>query len=167
MIREILLLGNPALRRPSDPVTDPGAEAVIAAAADLRETLLDLRRRFGFGRGLAAPQIGFPLRLISLVWPADLTLINPRIVASDGRQWVWDDCFSIPGLMMRVRRARAVSVAYVDIRGDQAELEAEGAAAELLQHELDHLDGVLALDRVKTMTDIMVRGEWQRQFRPE
>lgn len=165
MIREVLLLGNPSLRRPADPIPGNEAGAAHAAAADLRETLLDLRRRFGFGRGLAAPQIGLPLRMVSLIWPDDRTLINPRVVAAEGEQWVWDDCFSIPGLMLRVRRPRAVKVAYFDLRGNQAELEAEGAAAELVQHELDHLDGILVLDRVESIADIMARGEWQRQFR--
>lgn len=167
MIRDVLLLGNPSLRQPCNPVTCAGLPAAREAAQDLRETLVDLRRRLGFGRGLAAPQIGSRLRVVSLLWPADMILFNPKIVTAEGEQWVWDDCFSIPGLMMRVRRALSVTATYADSRGEEAELRAEGAAAELLQHEIDHLDGILALDRVDTMADVMVREEWRRQFRPE
>lgn len=166
MVREVILLGNPVLRQPSSLVTDVGCADAGRVIADLHDTLVDLRRRYGFGRGLAAPQIGVNLRIVSLIWPEDMTLINPRIIGHSGEQLVWDDCFSTPGLVMKVTRPKGVTVAYLDEHGLHQELRAADSAAELLQHELDHLDGVLAIDRVQHMTNIMMRTEWERQGRP-
>jgi peptide deformylase len=93
-------------------------------------------------------------------------IINPEIVwASDRSFELWDDCFSFPDLMVRVERATAVRVAYQDERGERLTLEAEGDLSELLQHEIDHLDGVLAVQRAVSPQALMTRREWERQFR--
>ncbi|PYO76100.1 MAG: hypothetical protein DMD67_09585 [Gemmatimonadetes bacterium] len=80
---------------------------------------------------------------------------------------VWDDCFSFPELLVRVTRAHAVTVSYTDLKGKQRTMEAEGPMAELLQHEIDHLDGILALDRPSGVDPFAFRVEWEKLHPPE
>jgi len=167
--REILQLGNPLLWQPSAPVGDVRAGDTQAVIRDLSDTLAGFRERTGFGRGIAAPQIGALRRIIFIrLQPVGFSgaLVNPTVVwSSPQRMELWDDCFSFPDLMVRVSRAAGVRVAYQDERGAARQLEAEGDLSELLQHEIDHLDGVLAVDRAVAPHALMTRAEWQRQFR--
>ena len=123
----------------------------------------------GFGRGIAAPQIGSLRRMIFIrMQPTGFCgpLINPEIVrASDDRIELWDDCFSFPDLMVRVSRSAQVRVRYLDERGSLQTVEAEGDLSELLQHEIDHLDGILAVQRALTPRSFCTRAEWERRFR--
>jgi len=152
-VREIILLGVPLLWQPSGQVGDPCSVETRLTITDLAETLGDFRLRHGFGRAIAAPQIGVPKRIIFVSMndgafgPAPL--INPRITrASEEMMELWDDCFSFPDLLVRVYRHEAVAVSYEDSDGVSRSIEARGDLAELLQHEIDHLDGILATDRV-------------------
>ena len=91
-------------------------------------------------------------------------LINPEIIwNSKDVLELWDDCFSLPNLMIRVRRSAQIRVVYEDERGAKQALEAEGDLSELLQHEIDHLDGLLAIDRAISPHAIATREEWERQ----
>ncbi|HKQ09178.1 MAG TPA: peptide deformylase [Blastocatellia bacterium] len=167
--REILQLGNPLLWQPAAPVTEIAATDTQAIIRDLSDTLAGFRERTGFGRGIAAPQIGALQRMIFIrMQPAGFAgaLINPAIVWSSPQRFeLWDDCFSFPDLMVRVERAASVRVAYQDERGNRQTLEAEGDLSELLQHEIDHLDGILAIDRAIAPRALMTRAEWLRQSR--
>ena len=80
---------------------------------------------------------------------------------------VWDDCFSFPNLLVRVSRAYRVRVRYQDLKGQWHEVELEGDRAELLQHEIDHLDGVLAVDRPHGLDPFCLREEWHRLLRSQ
>lgn len=133
-------------------------------ADDLRETLEDLRARLGFGRALAAPQIGAPIRMVHLgIDGEDTCLVNPEIVDIGTQDFqVYNDCFSFPDLMVRVQRAHHIFVTYCDLRGTDHTLEAHGELSELLQHELDHLDGVLAIDRATGLDPFCYREEWRK-----
>src|SRR5438128_532878 len=166
--REILQLGNPLLWQSSAAVSDVQPSDVQAIIRDLSDTLAGFRERTGFGRGIAAPQIGALQRIIFIrMQPAGFAgaLVNPAIVwSSTERMELWDDCFSFPDLMVRVSRARCVRVDYEDERGARRSLEAEGDLSELLQHEIDHLDGILAVDRAVDPHTLMTRAEWLRQF---
>ncbi len=147
-VREILLLGNPELWRPSSPVSDVQARETRELIGDLAATLDNFRRENGFGRGIAAPQIGVGRRVIFLNVGESFPLINPTITrASREMMELWDDCFSIPNLMIRVHRHFEVDVNYTDEHGAQRVMKASGALSELLQHEIDHLNGILATDR--------------------
>ena len=147
-VREILLLGNPELWRPSAPVVDVHARETCELIGDLAVTLDDFRLQNGFGRGIAAPQIGVGRRLIFLNVGESFPLINPTITrASRETMELWDDCFSIPNLMIRVRRHVEVDVSYTDEHGAQRVMKAYGDLSELLQHEIDHINGYLATDR--------------------
>jgi peptide deformylase len=123
-----------------------------------------LRHSSGRGRGLAAPQIGAPIRIISIEIDEPTWLINPEIVDVGTDDFaVWDDCFSIPDLVVRVERAYRVNVRYEDLDGKEQHVAAEGDLAELLQHEIDHLDGVLMVDRPVGLDPFCLREEWDKR----
>lgn len=146
--REILLLGNPELWHPSSMVTDVQSRETREIITDLAETLGEFRMRHGYGRGIAAPQIGAHRRVIFLEVGERIPMINPKITrASREMMELWDDCFSFPGLMVRVQRHSEIEVRYTDEHGESRTIQARGDLSELLQHEIDHLDGVLATDR--------------------
>ncbi len=162
-VRRILELGDDTLRRVSAPAADP--QQARRVMQDLEDTLADFRRRHGFGRGISAIQIGEPLRLIFLLAEGRrYELVNPVFVEKSA-EWfeMWDDCFSFPDLMVRLRRHVRVVIEHEDLEGGRHRLEAEHALAELIQHEMDHLDGVLAVDHARSSRDLMTRREWLRQ----
>ena len=167
-ICEVLQLGNPALREPATPVNVPADPTVAAVLDDLRDTLAHWRETTGYGRGIAAPQIGVPRRIVFLnvdgqsPWP----LLNPAIVArSPETMVVWDACLCFLSIFFQVARHRWVDVRYQDTAGAWHELRAEGDLSELLQHEIDHLDGVLAIDRLTDVRTICTRQEFERRYR--
>ena len=159
-------LGNPTLWQQSLAVADVSSAATEEVIRDLSETLAAFRRDTGFGRGIAAPQIGVLKRIIFIkMQPTGFSspLINPQIVwESTERIELWDDCFSFPNLMVRLGRARKVRVNYLDERGLMQSVEAEGDLSELLQHEIDHLDGILAVQRALSPQAFATRDEWLR-----
>jgi peptide deformylase len=147
-LREIVQLGDPVLRSRATEV-----ERFDDELDRLSRRLGTLMERAG-GVGLAAPQVGLLTRVLVYCAPHDpdrtvRTLVNPAIAwASDEQELFLEGCLSIPGLGLEVRRPSAVRVRYRDVRGQTYELEAEGDEASVVQHEIDHLDGVLILDRV-------------------
>lgn len=162
-VRRILQLGDPDLRRVSEPAEDP---ALIGGVLnDLEETLAQFRHDHGFGRGISAIQIGEPTRIIFIrMGDTRHELVNPEwLTRSEELFEVWDDCFSFPHLMVRLLRHRRVSLRYYDRQGAEQRLSAEGDLSELLQHEMDHLDGILAVDRAVDRDSFATRDEWQRQ----
>ena len=146
----LLPVTNPELRHRCDLVDDVHDPAFLEATARLRATLDAFRAAYGFGRAIAAPQLGVPLRCLALRlpgWP-DL-LVNPELVwQADDTFTMWDDCMSFPDLLVRLRRRRSIAIRYLDAHGAPRETPPlDLAVAELLQHEIDHFDGILALDR--------------------
>jgi peptide deformylase len=166
--RKILQLGVPLLWEQSHLVTDVKDGGVRTVIQDLDDTLAWFRATTGWGRGISAPQIGELMR-ISFIHVDDalsresrlmsesdvplqsherLVLINPEISWRSKETFtLWDDCFSFPNLLVKVSRQVSIEVTYTDPRGKPQRLWAEKGLSELLQHEIDHLDGVLALDR--------------------
>ncbi len=156
--REILQLGNPELWRPSAPVASIHSQQTQEIIADLAATLGEFRQRNGYGRGIAAPQIGAHRRILFIEVGEAVPMINPQIVrASREMMELWDDCFSFPGLMVRVRRHVEVDVSYTGDRGEPQMIKARGDLSELLQHEIDHLDGILATDRAIDSRSLALR----------
>jgi peptide deformylase len=162
--RRILQLGDPLLRTVSVPVSL--APQAVPIFEDLRATLHEFRRTHGFGRGISAVQIGEPLRLIYIEFEgAAYALRNPAYeFQSDAKFRLWDDCFSFPGLLVYLERSQSVRVRYEDQRGNLRRVEAAGALSELLQHEIDHLDGILAIDRALDGNSLCTREEYVRRF---
>jgi peptide deformylase len=162
-IRTIALLGDPVLRMKCKALPRNAYDERKRLARDLRDTLADFRSRRGFGRGIAAPQIGSPVRAIYIEPEISGPLFNPRIVRRSRRTFVlWDDCFSFPDLLARVRRHHAIEVTYEDADGHRHAVKATGALSELLQHEIDHIDGILAIDRAIDRKHIILRSELDR-----
>ena len=166
-VKNILLLGDPKLWRKCTPVKGTRAPATCRAVRDLRDTLADFRKRNGFGRGIAAPQIGVLKRIIYVHIPKegiDGAFINPRIIRkSRTKIRLWDDCFSFPGLLVRVERSRDVMVGYTDEMGKKHTIIADDGLSELLQHEIDHLDGILAVQRAVDGRSFALRDELDKK----
>lgn len=160
--RRILQLGDPVLRLVSAPIAATEAGEVIR---DLEDTLAEFRRTHGFGRAISAIQIGAAVRVIFMrVDGVRYELINPELTwRSPDLFEVWDDCFSFPNLMVRLQRHCSVRLTHEKVDGSSAEIAAASALAELLQHEMDHLDGVLAVDRAMDRDSYCTREEWLRQ----
>jgi peptide deformylase len=172
-IREILQLGNPALRERAakhDFGSAGSAAQLSALVADLQDTLAAARRETGYGRGIAAPQLGVLRRVIFLQLPGSepWALVNPEIVErSEEKIVVWDACLSFLAIFMQVPRHREITVRYQDVSGETREVRAgvEKDLAELLQHEIDHLDGILCIDRVTDVRTICTREEFEKRHR--
>ena len=167
MIRSILQLGNPVLRKESVPVQDFNWD-LKCVADDLADTLTVAKKRYGYGRGVAAPQIGELKRIVFIDAPNFRSaLVNPAITAlSPATFKVWDSCFSFDvSFFVLVDRLWGVKVEYFDLKGNKQALEVKGELSELLQHEIDHLDGILATDRMKSKKAIVTRAEWEKRFR--
>ena len=155
---DVLLLGDPRLRLRSTDVESFDAHGF----RELAGTLEAFRRQHGFGRAISAPQIGIAQRFIAVnLGRGTFFVVNPVVTWRSGETFtMWDDCMSFPDLLVRLERAKSLSLRYVDEHGEPKEWkELDRASAELLQHELDHLDGILAVDRAM---DLVVRKEYER-----
>ena len=140
-VRPIRMLGDAVLRTPCDPVTSFDAE-LRALVRDLVDTVAEPGRA-----GLAAPQIGVTARVFSYNVEGQIGyLVNPVIVARDGEQDGEEGCLSIPGLYFPTPRAMRATAEGFDVRGAPVTVEGSGFLARALQHETDHLDGVLYVD---------------------
>jgi peptide deformylase len=169
-VRTILQLGDPGLREAAAPVLDPDVTEIRSVVADLADTLAHWRASTGYGRGIAAPQIGVAKRLIFLQLPGaePWPLVNPEITwRSDEKIVVWDACLSFLSIFMQVERHREIIVRYQDLRGEWKEVRAgeDRNLSELLQHEIDHLDGILAVDRIADMRTMCTREEFEKRYR--
>ena len=148
MEREILLLGNPRLYEVSEEVKEEELEGLRPAFADLFDCIRGIQRDYGFGRAIAAPQIGLQKRLICILADNPLVILNPRLEFVGQEQMeLLDDCMSFPNLLVRVRRYRHCILRYRDENWREREMRMDGDMAELIQHEYDHLDGILATMR--------------------
>lgn len=177
-VRNVLQLGDPGLRAVARPVTDPRCEEIQALVTDLADTLAHWRATTGYGRGIAAPQIAVGVRVIFLqlqaepggVKPEPWPLVNPEITwRSEEKIVVWDACLSFLSIFMQVERHREIAVRYQDLRGEWKEVRAgdERNLSELLQHEIDHLDGILAVDRITDIRTMCTREEFEKRYRSQ
>jgi peptide deformylase len=168
-VRRIRQLGDPILRVRCERVQNPKSAATRLVADDLRDSLAIAKKKYKMGRALAAPQIGAPVRIVFVQTDKQRwTMINPEVTDVGPEDFpVWDDCFSFPNLLVRVTRAYEVTVSYTDLKGKQRSMDVKGPMAELLQHEIDHLDGILALDRPSGVDPFALRSEWEKLHQPE
>ncbi len=161
-VLEILHYPDERLARKSAPVEEVTPE-LVKLADDMVETMYDAP-----GVGLAAPQVGVHQRLVVIDCapaeePPDLIIaFNPEIVARDGECFEEEGCLSVPGYAARVHRAAYVKVRFQDQSGATVEREAEGLLAIAFQHEIDHLDGILYVDRLSSLKRGMFRKKYQR-----
>jgi peptide deformylase len=158
--REVLRYPHPSLKAVAREL-EPGPEAERVAA-----DLVDTMRSFGHCVGLAAPQIDELARLVAVDVTGHpkataahglLVLVNPRVVSQAGSEVAREGCLSLPHLTANVRRATSIAVQAVDPAGTEVRVETEGFEARCLLHEIDHLDGILFLDRVDSLTTDVFR----------
>jgi len=147
-VREVLLLGDPRLYAVCEPVRKADVATLGPLVTDLHDTLLDCRRRIGAGRAIAAPQIGVLKRVVYMHIEEPVVFLNPVLDHFSSEEIeLWDDCLSFPDLLVRVRRHRRCRIRYSDLEWNHRQRHLEDDLSELLQHECDHLDGVLAVAR--------------------
>lgn len=150
---DILLLGDPRLYEICEPVWPDEQPLLAGWVADLHSAMHDVRARYGFGRAIAAPQLGIMKRLIymHIDKPAErvpVIFVNPTLTnLSDERFDLWDDCMSFPNLLVRVRRHKSLTINFLDENFQPQQWHMTDDLSELLQHEYDHLDGILCTMR--------------------
>lgn len=151
---EIVKQGHPVLRQKAKRV-----ERVDQEIRNLADEMLKAMYEAN-GVGLAAPQVAVPVRLVVIdVGDGPVTLINPEVIKREGEEEDIEGCLSIPGLYGVVNRAAKVAVAALDRNGNPAVISGEGLLARALQHEIDHLDGILFVDRA---SQVMTAEEYRR-----
>ena len=162
MRRDILLWPHPVLKQQAAPVARVD-DAVRALIDDLFETMYGAE-----GVGLAANQVGVPQRVLVLDTTSrqpelrPLAMVNPVIVSREGETVYAEGCLSLPGEEEDVARAAVVTVTYLDTRGEPQRLRCEGLLAIAVQHELDHLDGVVFVDHVSVLKRELIRRRMKR-----
>jgi peptide deformylase len=169
-VKTVLQLGDPLLRQKAAEVQNPAAPDVHALVQNLADTLAHWRSTTGYGRGIAAPQLGVLQRVIFLQLPGaePWPLVNPEIIErSKEKIIVWDACLSFLSIFMQVERHRQVTIRYQTLNGETLKFQAgdDRNLSELLQHEIDHLDGILAIDRVVDIKTICSREEFEKRYR--
>ncbi len=147
-LSDLLLLGNPLLYEICDPVKKDDLQFVNEWVQDLHNVMEEIRAKYNFGRAIAAPQLGIMKRLIYVNIDDPIVLINPEIVNPSEEMFeVWDDCMSFPNLLVRVSRHKSLTLEYLDINWQKQCWKVSDDLSELLQHECDHLDGILCTMR--------------------
>jgi peptide deformylase len=161
-IRRIYHYPEPVLKQKAAPVAAIDEE-IRALAADMAETMYAAP-----GVGLAAPQVGVSKRLIVMDCapkeqpPQLVVAINPEILAREGESLEEEGCLSVPGYYASVARSQKVAVRYLDLDGRERRIEADGLWAICLQHEIDHLDGILFVDHLSPLKRSLFRKKWQK-----
>ena len=156
----VLPLGDPRLRVVCEPISDVSDAEFQRENQRLKAALDAFRAEHGFGRGIAAPQIGIPRRFVAVnLGHGTHGLVNPVITWRSPETFtLWDDCMCFPDLLVKVRRHTSISLAFQDEEGRPQTWEHLGQPqSELLQHELDHLDGILAIDMALGPRSIIYR----------
>ncbi|WKN43338.1 peptide deformylase [Tunicatimonas pelagia] len=145
----LLLLGDPRLYQVCEPVTEDDKPFINKWVRDLHNVMEEIRAKYNFGRGIAAPQLGIMKRLFYLNVTEPQVIINPEVTwTSDEQFTLWDDCMSFPNLLVQVSRYKSLKLNYLNKEFKPQEwLIEEPEIAELVQHEHDHLNGVLCTMR--------------------
>jgi len=145
-ILKVLTVPEPVLRQKSKRVKNIDG-SIRKLAGDMIETM-----HASSGVGLAAPQVGVPLRVVVIGMPGeeDFVLINPEVVRRVGERLVTEGCLSVPGYFGEIQRAQRVTVKGKDLSGKEIRIKAEELLAQALEHEIDHLNGVLYIDHLES-----------------
>ena len=147
-LNKLLLLGDPDLHLKSTRVLREESDEIKYVVRQLHDTLMAFRLKYKAGRAIAAPQIGIKKRLIYLHLDKPTVLINP-VIKNKSKEMieVWDDCLCFPELLVKVRRHKSCTIKYNDMEFQEHKWDLEGDLSELLQHEYDHLEGILATQK--------------------
>lgn len=147
-IDDLLLLGDPRLYQVCEPVYKHELPLVSDWVDDMHRVMQQIREHYHFGRAIAAPQLGIMKRLVYMNIDKPIVFINPGLNdLSEEKYELWDDCMSFPNLLVKVMRYKKITVNYLDEQWQPQVWEMTDSLAELLQHECDHLDGILCTMR--------------------
>ena len=143
-LHDLLLLGNPLLYKVCEPVEKSELPLVKDWVADLHNVMQEIRAKYNFGRAIAAPQLGIMKRLVYMNIDRPVVFINPEFTFMSNEMFeLWDDCMSFPNLLVRLMRHKEITIKYRDEYWNEHVENLKDDLSELLQHECDHLDGVL------------------------
>ena len=147
----VLLLGNPLLHQKSQPVLKSELSDLKPVIQDLHDILFEFKARFshyGAFRAIAAPQIGVMKQLIYMHIDEPMVIINPILSNMSEEMFeVWDDCMCFPNLLVKLKRHQSLVMDYLDMDWQPQTIFLQGSLSELIQHEYDHLEGILATER--------------------
>jgi len=147
-VKETLLLDHPKLYKISEFVQKDEIAPLCDVADDLHDMLMDFKKRYGKGRAISAPQLGVMEWLIYMNITEPVIIINPEwLDLSKERLELWDDCMCFPHLLVKVQRHKKCKLRFLNQNGEEEVWELEDNLSELLQHEADHLNGILAIQR--------------------
>ncbi|QTE35781.1 peptide deformylase [Mucilaginibacter gossypii] len=147
-LNDILLLGDERLYQVCPPVLRNELPLVSGWVEYMHHVMQEIRLKYNFGRAIAAPQLGIMKRLVYMNIDKPVVFINPEIQdASDELFELWDDCMSFPNLLVKVKRHKTITVNYLDENWQQQQWVMMDALSELMQHEHDHLNGILCTMR--------------------
>jgi peptide deformylase len=147
-LADLLLLGDPRLYEKCAPVLPSELPLVPGWVADMDNVMKEIRLKYNFGRAIAAPQLGIMKRLVYMNIDKPVVFINPELQdLSEEKFELWDDCMSFPNLLVKVKRHQSLAINYLDENWQPRSWKMEGSLSELLQHECDHLDGILCTMR--------------------
>jgi peptide deformylase len=145
---DLLLLGETRLYQVCEPVSHAELPLVKGWVADMHNVMQQIRERYHFGRAIAAPQLGIMKRLIYMNIDQPVVFINPELSGlSEEKFELWDDCMSLPNLLVKVMRHKEITVNYLDENWQPQRWQMSDSLSELLQHEYDHLEGILCTMR--------------------
>ena len=148
LLQDMLMLGDPRLYQKCDPIEKTELDQVKIWAAGLDSIILQFQAKYGAGRAVAAPQMGIMKRLVCMHIDQPVVMINPYLTdQSENMIELWDDCMCFPNLLVRVRRHQNCILHYKNLNWQDEKRHLEDDLSELLQHEIDHLDGILATQR--------------------
>ncbi len=147
-VKDILMLGNPLLHNVSEPVEPKELDNLIPIIDEMFNTIVEFRKLHGVGRAIAAPQLGLQKRIICLNIDKPVELINPVLTELSPEVFeMWDDCMSFPNLLVKLKRHKSLTLKFYDRNWNEHTWQLEGDMAELIQHEYDHLKGILSVQR--------------------
>ncbi len=166
-IKDVIMLGNPNLRKSSSDVTKFNKQ-LRGDLINLKDTLTHLQKTKGLGRALAAPQIWIMKKIVYFqLSDRSFYMANPKITwRSEEMFKVWDSCYSFDiAFFIEILRHKTIKVEYQDENGFGVFKVFSGDFSELVQHEIDHLHGILAIDHIKDVKKIIMRSEWEKRFK--
>ena len=147
-LTDLLLLGDPRLYQICERVEKQELPLVKEWVADLHHVMEAVKNKYGFGRGIAAPQLGIMKRLFYINIDQPVVVINPELTdLSEEKFELWDDCMSFPNLLVKVKRHKRLTLKYRDENWEKKTWQVKDDISELIQHEYDHLDGILCTMR--------------------
>lgn len=147
-LTDLLLLGDPRLYETCGPVLKSDLSQVKGWVADMDNVMKEIRLKYNFGRAIAAPQLGIMKRLIYMNIDKPVVFINPELCdLSPDMFEIWDDCMSFPNLLVKVKRHQSLTIKYLNENWESRVWKMEDALSELLQHEYDHLNGIVCTMR--------------------